>query len=207
MTAFRIDEAYDREHGGRYARLVASRVGDFAEAWGDIAPVTFACVAWRLATPPELTPGYVGYHRRVISAACVRNSWDGGLTGVVELAAPWPASLHEQRVWQRDRGWRGWPEAFGQFVSPSDHDLARRPHLRSSLRVDAPLPLDGLPPAPAGPAARIGPGIGTPLAPVGPADEVAPAAARAVAAIVRALNDLLDPLVSRLDEVAGRMRE
>jgi hypothetical protein len=36
---------------------------------------------------------------------------------------------------------------------------------------------------------------------------VAPAAARAVAAIVRALNDLLDPLVSRLDEVAGRMRE
>ncbi len=197
MTTFRIDDAYDREHGGRYARLVASRVGDFAEAWGDIAPVTFACVAWRLATPPDLTPGYVRYHRRVISAACVRNSWDGGLTGVVELAAPWPASLHEQRVWQRDRGWRGWPEAFGQFVSPSDHDLARLPHLRSSLRIDAPLPLDGLPPAPAGPPPVAG----------GPADEVAPAAARAVAAIVRALNDLLDPLVGRLDEVAGRMRE
>jgi hypothetical protein len=108
----------------------------------------------------------------------------------VELAAPWPSTLHDQRVWQRDRGWRGWPEAFGQFVSPSDQDLARAPHLRSALRIDAPLPLDGLPPAPAGPG-----------------DEVAPAAARAVTAIVRALNDLLDPLVTRLDEVAGRMRE
>ena len=190
MTAFRIDEAYDREHGGRFARLVASRAEDFAEAWGDIAPVTFACVAWRLATPPELTPGYVRYHRRVISAECARNPWDGGLTAVVVLAVPWPSALHEQRVWQRDRGWRGWPEAFGQFVSPTDHDLARAPHLRSSLRIDAPLPLDGLPPAPAGPA-----------------DEVAPAAARAVAAVVRALDELVDPLVARLDEAAGRMRE
>jgi hypothetical protein len=190
MATFRIDEAYDREHGGRFARAVADRRGEFADAWGDIAPVRFACHVWRLATPPALTPGYVRVHRRVIAATCTRNEWDGGLTAHVTLATAWPSALHADRTWRRDRGWRGWPEAFGQFTDPTEHDLARAPHLRSSLTVDAPLPLDGLPPAPAGPHA----------------DGVAHAARDAVTAVVRHLNDLLDPLVDTL-ESAGTIRE
>lgn len=174
---FRIDDAYDREHGGRFARLVGARPEAFADTWGDIAPVTFAVAAWRLAVPPALTPGYVRFHRRVIAAELTRNAYDGGLTATVLLAVPWPPALHTSRVWARDRGWRGWPEAFGQFVDPTDQDLARAPHLRASLRVDAPLPLDGLPPAPAGPD-----------------DGVAVAARHAVTVAVRSLNELLDPL-------------
>ncbi len=89
------------------------------------------------------------------------------------------------KEWWRDRGWRDWPEVFGQFTHPSERDLAYRPHLRGSLLVQAPLPVDGLPEAPDGPDA-----------------ELADAAARAVTVLVRELNELLTPLVRQLDEVS-----
>jgi hypothetical protein len=147
-----VDDRYDREHGGRYAAHVAAHLDDFVDTWGDIAPVSFACVAWRLAVPPSLSPGYVRWHRRVLDAECVRNPYDGGLLARVMLASPWPAALADSHVWWRDRGWRGWPELFGQFVRPSDRDLSRVPYARATLAVEAPLPLDGLPPAPEPPA-------------------------------------------------------
>src|SRR6185369_15224303 len=45
--AFWIDDEFDREGGGRYAAQVTRDVFMFDDAWGDIAPVTFACAAWR----------------------------------------------------------------------------------------------------------------------------------------------------------------
>jgi hypothetical protein len=207
MAVFRVDDRYDREHGGRYAAHVAVHLNDFVETWGDIAPVSFACVAWRLAVPPALSPGYVRWHRRVLDAACVRNPYDGGLSARVTVVTPWPAALADSHVWWRDRGWRGWPELFGQFVSPSDRDLSRVPHARATLTVEAPLPLDGLPPAPEPPVPRSTTarpaGLSASTAPPGEtdvADEVASAAAAAVAALVRHLDDLLGPVVARLDE-------
>lgn len=73
---------------------------EFADAWGDIAPVTFAVVAWRLAT--TLRPGYVRWHPRVVSATCARSPWDGSLTCDVltcdvTLVSPWPAQLTRTR--------------------------------------------------------------------------------------------------------------
>jgi hypothetical protein len=86
------------------------------------------------------------------------------------------------RAWCRDRGWRDWPQLFGQYAPPSERDLTLAPHLRASLLVQAPVPLDRLSPAPAGPA------------------DDAPATARlAVAAVVRELNDLLAPVISQLE--------
>lgn len=179
----RVDSASDREHGGRYARHVLARAAEFDETWGDISPVGFACVAWRLATVPELDPGYVRLHGRVLTAECLRNRWDGSLTARVGLVSPPPQALAADAVWGRDRGWRGWPETFGQYVAPTQEELSRTPHVRPVLLVDAPLPLAGLPPAPDGP---------------GP--ELPTLAERAVAVLARELNELLGPMLGALDD-------
>lgn len=191
IDVFWIDHEYDREHAGdgatsRFAAAVADNLWLFRDAWGDIAPVTFACVAWRLATLGLLDPGYVRWHRRVLSATCDRNSWDGGLTARVQLVSPLPAELTWSRQWWRDRGWRDWPQTFGQFVAPAEQDVARSPHLRGTLIVDAPLPLANLPTAPETPDAPL------PL--------IQDAARHAVSTVVRELNALLAPVVKQLDE-------
>lgn len=155
QQAFWIDESFDREHRpdgqSRFEAEVRRRVDEFADAWGDIAPVTFAATAWRLAT--TLSPGYVRWHRRIVSATCLRSPWDGSLTCEVTLVSPWPAELTWSREWWHDRGWRDWPQLFGQYVPPSEQDLTRSPHLRTLLLVEAPLPLDDLPPSPRDPTA------------------------------------------------------
>jgi hypothetical protein len=173
----------DRDHD-RYRSLVLASPSALADGLGDIAPVAFACAAWTLAGPPALDPGYVRRHRRVLSAACARNPFDGGLTARVEIVSPLPAELTASRAWWRDRGWRGWPELFGQFVQPTARDLSHNPHLRATLLVEAPLPLDGLPAAPDPDA--------------DPAD-VAAAAQRAVTVLVRGLSDLVGPVLQHLE--------
>jgi hypothetical protein len=182
--AFWIDQDFDREHApdgiSRYGAEVNGQASEFAESWGDISPVTFAVTAWRLAT--ALRPGYVRWHRRIVAAECLRSPWDGSLTCEVSLVSPWPAELTWTRQWCRDRGWRDWPQLFGQYVPPSEQDLTRSPHLRACLQVQAPVRLDDLPPAPAGEG-----------------DEVSQRAQLAVAVAVRELNDLISPMVQQLE--------
>jgi hypothetical protein len=184
--AFWIDHEYDRERAGdgrsRYGELLRREPAAFADAFGDIAPVTFACTAWRLATPPALSPGFVRWHRRVLTATCERNAWDGGMTARVELVAQRPALLAASRDWRGDWVWRDWPELFGQFLDPTDEDLAKDPYLRASVLVQAPVPLEGLP-----------------AAPEGPDDDVEATAHRAVAVLVRKLDGLIAPIVRQLE--------
>ncbi|MEO3781979.1 hypothetical protein ABGB12_01510 [Actinocorallia sp. B10E7] len=174
----------DRSRDGidRYAQDVHRHVAEFAASWGDISPVEFACAAWRVATPPLSDPGQVRRHRRILSAECVRNPWDGSLLARVELAAPLPVELTASRRWWRDRGWRDWPKIFGHFVEPAEQDLAKVPYLRTVLRMDAPLPLADLPPAPEEPRPDL-PGT----------------AHRALVVVTRELNALLDPILAQLD--------
>jgi hypothetical protein len=185
-VAFWIDHDYDRERAAtglsRYGEHVRRNVADFADSWGDIAPVTFACAAWRLATDPSLTPGYVRWHRRVWHATCTRNVWDGSLTAHVMLVSPLPAELTVSREWWRDRGWREWPQTFGQFLEPSEQDLSKSPHVRATLLVDTPVPLDHLPAAPDGPGADF--------------EETA---RHAVSVLVKELNELINPIIRRLE--------
>lgn len=180
------DQQYDREnagtYGSRFAEHVWGHAEEFDDCWDDISPVGFACVSWRLATAPHLDPGYVRLHRRVLSAECRRNGWDGSLTVEARLVSPWPEALASSKVWGQDRGWRGWPETFGQFLAPSQEELSRVPHLRPVLLVDAPLSLADLPPVPD--AARA---------------DLPELAMRAVGVLVREINDLLGPMVGRLD--------
>ena len=187
LTFAWIDHHYDRENAGlgrsRFAEHVWVHAKEFDDCWGDISPVGFACVAWKLATTPHLDPGFVRLHRRVLRATCGRNTWDGSLTVAADLVAPWPAELTGSRAWTQDRGWRGWPETFGQFLAPSAEELSRVPHLRSTLTAEAPLPLTDLP--------RIPEDAGPELPDLGE---------RTVTVLVRELNDLLAPLVTRLGE-------
>jgi hypothetical protein len=124
----------------------------------------------------------VRWHRRIVAAACLRSPWDGSLTCEVSLVSPWPTELTWTKQWWRDRGWRDWPQLFGQYVPPSEQDLTRSPHIRASLLVQAPVRLDDLPPAP-----------------VGPGDEVSQRAQLAVSVVVRELNDLISPVVDQLE--------
>ncbi|WP_084962469.1 hypothetical protein [Thermoactinospora rubra] len=166
-----------------YATHVRKHVEEFAESFGDIAPVTFACTAWRIATPPFSTPGFVHRDPRILEAACHRNTWDGTLTAEVRLVSPLPGQLTRSRAWWRDRGWRGWLKTFGQYVEPAQQDLARGPFLRATLLVQAPLPLEELPPAPEGPH-----------------DRVEDSAQRALVVLVRELNALLSPILDQLED-------
>jgi hypothetical protein len=184
QQAFWLDDSFDREHApdgqSRYRAEVRRRVYEFADAWGDIAPVRFAVTAWRIAT--TLSPGYVRWHRRILGAICTRSPWDGSLIGEVNLVSPWPAELTWTKEWQHDRGWRDWPQVFGQYVTASDEDLTRNPHLRAWLVAQVPVPLNDLPAAPAGPD-----------------DDVDMAAQRAVTVLARELNAILGPLLDQLE--------
>ncbi|MEU8354912.1 hypothetical protein AB0C27_02765 [Nonomuraea sp. NPDC048882] len=177
--AFWIDQEFDRDRDGRYAVHVRKNLDEFE--WGDIAPVRFACTAWRLAAPPFLDPGYVRWDRRILEATCHRNTWDGTLYARVRVVSPLPEELRRSRTWWRDRGWLGWQETFGQYVEPTQQDLARIPFLRASLLVEAPVPLDDLPPEPEGPH-----------------EEVEQSAHRAVTVLARELNALVSPVLDQL---------
>src|SRR3569833_2885723 len=160
-----VDREYDRgraDGSSRYAERVRHNVAAFDESWGDIAPVTFACAAWRLATAPP--PPWVRWHRRILPVA------------------PLPAQLTTSREWWRDRGWRDWPQTFGQYLEPTDRDLTRSPFLRTTLVIDTPVPLGALPPAPSGPS-----------------ETLADTARLAVTVLVKELNELLNPIIRRLE--------
>jgi hypothetical protein len=177
MTVFWLDD-----RAGRYAEVLRAHPGEFDGIWGDIAPVEFACAAWRLATPPISDPGFIRWHRRILGVTCTRNAYDGSLNGRVEIASPLPAQLSRSKAWWRDQDWQEWPEIFGQFVTPSQADLSKIPYVRPVLLVDVPVPLDDLPPTPeaAGP-------------------DLAETAHRALLVLVRELDRLVAPLLSQLD--------
>lgn len=182
-TAFWVD---DRDRAGSvvgpYADLLHEHVAEFDGIWGDIAPVVFACAAWRLATPPVADPGFVRWHQRVLSVRCERNTWDGSLKAHVAIVSPLPAALGTSKTWWRDNGWREWPQIFGQFVEPTEADLAKIPFIRPVLLVDVPLPLDDLPPTPDGPDQRF-----------------VQTAQRALLVLVRELNRLVGPVITQVD--------
>ncbi|GAA5081246.1 hypothetical protein HNP84_009366 [Thermocatellispora tengchongensis] len=185
-VAFWVDHEYDRERAAdgvsRFGDQVRSSTAEFAGAFGDIAPVAFACTAWRLATAPVLSPGYVRWHRRILSARCLRNSWDGTMMARVELVSPRPATLTWTPDWEGDREWRDWPQTFGQFLEPSEQDLVKTSYLRAMLLLQTPIPLDGLPDAPADAD-----------------DDLEETARRTVILLAKKLNDAVGPIVRQLE--------
>jgi hypothetical protein len=184
---FWLDPRADRTRGsgdGSYAELLHQHLADFDGIWGDIAPVAFACTAWRLAIPPIADPGFIRCHHRVLTARCEQNTWDGSLTARITLASPLPSALGASKAWWHDRGWQEWPQVFGQFVEPAQRDLAKYPFIRPVLHVDVPVPLDNLP-----------------VTPDRPDQTLAATAHHALMSVMRELNRFLGPVITQLEGV------
>ncbi len=188
-TAFWIDRGYDRE----YASDGKSRYGAYLhdatfEPWtDDDQAVEWAVFAWRRATGPVMSPGYVRYHPRVLGARLERSGWDGSLIAGVSLVSAWSEQLtialaRAIRLGDKDVYWQDWPaECLGDTVSyhePSEADLAARPYLLATLSLQFTVPLAALPAPPATPAAMLSAGQ------------------QAVAVVVAELNRVVGPILA-----------
>src|SRR5512135_182732 len=163
-TAFWVD----RDHDRKYASDGISRYGAYLrdaafEPWTDNdQAVEWAVFAWRRATGPVMSPGYVRYHPRVLAAGLERSGWDGGLVAGVSLVSSWPEQLKTAlarglRLGDRDTYWQDWPaECLGGTISyfePGEAEIAARPYLLLTISLQFTVRSAALPEPPATPAA------------------------------------------------------
>lgn len=201
-TAFWIDHGYDRE----YASDGISRYGAYLrdttfEPWTDNdQPVEWAAFAWRRATGPVMSPGFVRYDPRVLSAQLERSGWDGSLAARVTLVSSWPEQFNTARassvtLGDKDSYWQDWPTEYRGgdttcYYEPSEADVAARPYLLTTLSLQFTVPPAALPELPATSAALLNAGQ------------------RAVAAVVAELNRIVGPVLAaglgRTSGMAGR---
>ena len=168
-TAFWVDRDYDRE----YASDGVSRYGAYLrdatfEPWTDTdQAVEWAVFAWRRATGPAMSPGYVRHHPRVLSARLERSGWDGSLVAGVNLVSSWPEQLTRTlaravRLGDREAYWHDWPTEYlgGEtcYYEPSEADVAARPYLLTTVSLQFAMPSAALPEPPATPAALLAAG-------------------------------------------------
>jgi hypothetical protein len=189
-TAFWADRDYDRE----YASDGISRYGAYLrdvtfEPWTDNdQAVEWVAFAWRRATGPVMSPGYVRYHPRVLAAQLERSGWDGSLIAGVNLVSPWPEEIktplaRSVRLGDRDAYWQDWPTEYlgGDTVSyyePSEADVAARPYLLTTVSLQFTVPSAALPEPPATPAALLSAGQ------------------QAVAVVMAELNRIVGPVLA-----------
>src|SRR5215471_19003836 len=168
-AAFWVDREYDRAHASDGISRYGAYLRDAAfEPWTDHdQAVEWAVFAWRRATGPVMSPGYVRYHPRVLSAQLERSGWDGSLVAGVTLVSSWPeqfttAPARSVKLGDKDAYWQDWPaESRGgtsRHYEPSEADVAARPYLLTTLSLQFTVPSGALPQPPATPAARLSAG-------------------------------------------------
>jgi hypothetical protein len=196
-TAFWIDRDYDREYASDGVSRFGAYLGDATfEPWTDHdQAVEWAVFAWRRATGPVMSPGYVRYHPRVRSAQLERSGWDGSLAAGVTLVSAWPeqfttAPARSVKLGDKDAYWQDWPTEYrggtSCYYEPSEADVAARPYLLTTLILQFTVPSAILPQPPATPAARLSAGQ------------------QAVAVVVAELNRIVGPVLAAvLGHVSG----
>lgn len=134
--AFTIDDAHDRDR----ASDGVSRYGQYLDICADsfedeprvvtTDPATFVSVAFFTASPPNMAPGYVVNHARVIGAVVYRAMDSSDLIADVTLAswAPPPQLRYLP-------GWVGWHQQDGRPWEPSEATLASIGALMTSVRA------------------------------------------------------------------------
>jgi hypothetical protein len=189
-TAFWVDRDYDRECASDGISRYGAYLRDAAfEPWTDNdQAVEWAVFAWRRATGPVMSPGYVRCHPRVLAARLERSGWDGCLVAGVDLVSAWPTQLKADlasglRLGDRDAYWQDWPSEYlgGDTLSyyePSEADVAARPYLLATVSLQFTVPSAELPEPPATPAALLSAGQ------------------QAVAVVVAELNRIVGPVLS-----------
>lgn len=183
--AFWIDAEADRVSASdgvsRYSAYVRHNLSTFdLDVYDDpaVRAADFAATAWRIATSPVMSPGYVRYADRVLTAGLARSYWDGSLLAAIDLAVATPPGL--ARTAPGGGYWRGWS---GEFTGPTDEEVTRQPYALTTTRLMFTVPAGGLPVAPPREPSVV---------------EVEGAAHRAVAVLVRELNAALAPVLVAL---------
>ena len=168
--AFWIDCDYDCAHASDGISRYGAYLRDAAfEPWTDHdQAVEWAAFAWRRATGPVMSPGYVRYHPRVLGARLERSGWDGSLAAGVDLVSPWPVELKTPlarglRLGDRDPYWQDWPTEYlgGDitcYYEPGEADVAARPYLLATIGLQFTVPSAALPEPPATAAVLLGAG-------------------------------------------------
>jgi hypothetical protein len=188
-TAFRVDRDYDREYASDGVSRYGAYLRDAAvEPWTDHdQAVEWAVFAWRRATGPVMSPGYVRYHPRVLGARLERSGWDGSLVTGVTLVSAWPEQLTRAlvrtvRLGDKEAYWQDWPTEYRGggttcYYAPSEADVAARPYLLTTISLQFTVPSAALPQPPATSAAVLSAGQ------------------QAVAVVVAELNRIVGPVL------------
>lgn len=189
LTAFWVDRDYDRERASDSISRYGAYLRDATfEPWtDDDQAVEWAVFAWRRATGPVMSPGYIRCHPRVLAARLERSSWDGNLVAGVDLVSCWPEQLKTVlarglRLGDRDAYWQDWPAEYRgdetlSYYEPSEADLASRPYLLASVSMQFTVPSAALPNPPGTAAALLSAGQ------------------QAVAIVAAELNRIVGPLL------------
>jgi hypothetical protein len=189
-AAFWVDGDYDREYASDGVSRYGAYLRDAAfEPWTDHdQAVEWAVFAWRRATGPVMSPGYVRYHPRVLGAQLERSGWDGSLVAGVTLVSAWPeqftaALVRAVRLGDKEAYWQDWPTEYRGggttcYYEPSEADVAARPYLLTTLSLQFTVPPTALPQPPATSTAVLSAGQ------------------QAVAVVVAELNRIVGPVLS-----------
>ncbi|APU20131.1 hypothetical protein UA75_10590 [Actinoalloteichus sp. GBA129-24] len=115
MTVTVIDESVARY--AAYLRLTSHLFRPWDEPTAD--PGEFAAAAWRVASSPVMSPGYVSWHPKVQQAVVVLDDDRRAAVRVELMVPPHPLTqrLAQFRGWQRLGGWWGEPESNAALVA------------------------------------------------------------------------------------------
>jgi hypothetical protein len=195
VTAFWIDRDYDREHASdgvsRYGAYVRDAV---FEPWTDDQTVELAEFAWRRATGPVMSPGYIRRHPRICTALLERSDWDGSLLAMVDLVIGQREPLRYLPAGDDLATWRDWPAEFSfstgydQWHDPGGEELARGPYLLCQASLRFTVPATGLARPPAQPSTAL----------------LVAQCRDTITALVRTLNAIVSPVIARIDDGSGR---
>jgi hypothetical protein len=196
-TAFWVDREYDREQASDGISRYGAYLRDATfEPWTDHdRAVEWAVFAWRRATGPVMSPGYVRYHPRVLAARLERSGWDGSLVAGVNLVSSWPEQLRTAlarglRLGDRDAYWQDWPTEYlggdtTGYYEPSEAAVAARPYLLATVSLQFTVPSATLPEPPVTSAALLSTGQ------------------QAIAVVVADLNRIVGPVLSSMPPPTG----
>ncbi|MFJ1581581.1 hypothetical protein [Streptomyces sp. NPDC088182] len=142
----RIDDEYDRDTASdrisRYGAYLDRHVGEFHEYGEPNTPLPaaeFAAAAWRVATAPIMSPGYVRLRPDIAGVDCGFTD-DGQLMLVVSV--PVPHSALSARV---PYAWRDWERAPYGFTDGPFHRLVEPEGPALLMTAEIRIVVNGLP--------------------------------------------------------------
>jgi hypothetical protein len=170
----------ETERYGNYVRL------ETFDPWDPPGrPDELAVFAWRRGTGPVMAPPYIWDHHRVLSARLARDDYDGQLIATVDLLTTAPRELRGAPL-PGDGHWRDWPS---DWSFSGDHTVWHDPYgpefaggaryMLGSISLQFPVTCEL--PAP------------------GPDGADAETCVEAVAELVRHLNEIVGPVIDRIE--------